>query len=123
MPPSPNIIAASMFSNHLKLFSSEGKAVPEKVAIFLDISLNKLAKAIGVDTLRAERLGPIAEQRLQELASALELVAQSLDGNISKARFWINTPNLHLGGSVPKTLILLGKYRKVVDFVNAVRDE
>src|SRR5437764_971535 len=100
---SENVVAASIFSNHLKLFTDEGAASPEQVADFLNISLNKLAKALGVDTLRAERLGPIGAQRLQELASTLEMVAQSLEGNVKKAQFWINTPNLQLGGAVPKT--------------------
>ena len=118
-----NSITKSQFSNYLGLFNEEGKALPSKTADFLDISLNKLAKALGLDTLRSDRLGPIGEQRVQELAATLEMVASSFGGNEKKAKFWINTPNFHLGASIPKDLILIGKYKKVYDFVVAARDE
>ncbi|MBX3022237.1 MAG: hypothetical protein KF799_11235 [Bdellovibrionales bacterium] len=121
--PVANEITASTFTNHLHLFTDEGKAKPSEVAGFLEISLNKLAKALGVDTLREDRLGPVATLRLQELASALEIVAQSFGGDRKKARFWINTPNLHLGAAIPKNLILIGRYKKLLEFVQAVRDE
>jgi hypothetical protein len=118
-----NIITESEFSNTLGLLTEEGKASPTETAEFLEISLNKLAKALGVDTLRQDRLGPMAEKKLQDLAVSLEVIAQSFGGNKTKARYWINTPNLHLGGAIPRDLILIGKYRKVVEFVEAVRDE
>ena len=112
-----------MPTNHLKLYTDSGEIQVEKVWDFLDASRAELAEALGFqpDQLRADRLTGKAKDRVEQLASALEFVSATFDGDETKTRFWIKTPNLNFGGFSPKQLIIRGKYKKVLDFILAAR--
>ena len=62
------------------------------------------------------------KERLKELAGAIEFVAETFDGDVNKAKRWINSPNLNFGGSSPKNLILKGRINKVTKFIYAAKN-
>lgn len=120
-----NEISRSKLKNHLGLFNEIGDVSVDKTVDFLDMSRTELASALNlsVDQIRPERLTGKAKERLEQLAVALEYVAETFDGDLRTTLFWIKTPNLNFGGFSPKQLILKGKSRKVIDFILTAKSE
>lgn len=118
-----NEVSKSTFKNILGLFDASGIVLVDETSDFLDLSRAELASAIGVtvDQIRPDRLSPKAVERLTMLAAALEYVAETFEGDITKVRFWIRTPNLNFGGISPFSLIMKGKYKKVIDFITSAQ--
>ena len=56
------------------------------------------------------------------MACALEFVAETFDGDRAKTLFWPNTGNPNFGGPDPKTLIISGRYHKVLKFILAAKE-
>ena len=119
-----NAISNSLLSNLLGLFSDDGMVDVEATRKFLKISKAELANAFGLspDQIRPDRMGTVTKNRISELASALEFVAETFDGEQEKTLFWINTPNPNFGGASPKKLIVEGRYHKVIKFVLAAKE-
>ena len=118
-----NAISNSLFQNLLGLFSDEGVVDVEATRKFLRISKAQLASVFGlsVDQIRLDRMGEVTKTRIDELASALEFVAETFEGDEKKTLYWLNTPNPNFGGTSPKKLILEGRYHKVVKFILAAK--
>jgi uncharacterized protein (DUF2384 family) len=118
-----NIISNSLLKNYLNFFDQEGEVKLDDLRIFLGVPKSELAKAFGMspDQLRDDRLSSKTEDRLKELAAALEFVADTFDGDVTKTRFWLNTPNPNFGGATPKNLILRGRYNKLLKFILAAK--
>ena len=118
-----NAISDSLLTNFLGLFSSEGEADVEATRKFLKISKAELAKVFGLspDQIRPDRMGEVTKSRVNDLASALEFVAETFDGDKEKTLFWLNTSNPNFGGTSPKKLIVEGRYHKVVKFILAAK--
>lgn len=118
-----NIISNSLIKNYLNFFDQEGDVKLEDLRSFLGVPKAELAKAFGMsaDQLRDDRLSSKTEERLKELAAALEFVADTFEGDVTKTRFWLNTPNPNFGGATPKNLILRGRYNKVLKFILAAK--
>lgn len=116
-----NAISKSIHQNRLGLFSADGSVQVERAVSLLDTSKKELAAALGLsfDQIRQERLTGKAKERVEQLATALELVAETFDGDLNKTLFWIRTPNFNFGGFTPRQLILKGKYKKVIDFIRS----
>lgn len=112
------------FKNSLKLYNTEtGDVDVDATARFLEITLADLAKIFGVtkEQIRPERAGQKTKQRIEQLTGALESVAEkSFEGDIAKTKFWLKTPNPHLGYISPRTLILKGRHSKVIKFIESV---
>lgn len=62
-------------------------------------------------------------ERLQEIANVCALVAEFFDGDANKTALWFKTPNPQLGNLSPRDMIRFGRYRKLLQFVLAARDE
>jgi putative toxin-antitoxin system antitoxin component (TIGR02293 family) len=118
-----NIISNSLLKNYLNLFDQSGEVKLEDIRSFLGVPKAELAKAFGMsaDQLRDNRLSSKTEERLKELAAALEFVADTFEGDINKTRFWLNTPNPNFGGATPKNLIVRGRYNKLLKFILAAK--
>lgn len=114
-----NQISDSLLKNQLGLFSSTGEVDVDRTAEFMDISRSQLTEIFGltVDQLRPDRMAPKTKDKIAELASALEFVADTFDGNVTRTKFWINTANLNFGGATPRDLILRGRHKKVLTFI------
>ncbi|MCM2280578.1 MAG: MbcA/ParS/Xre antitoxin family protein [Bdellovibrionaceae bacterium] len=114
-----NQISESLLKNRLGLFSETGEVDVERTANFMEISRKQLAEIFGltVDQLRPDRMSPKTKDKIGELATAFEFVAETFEGNVEKTKYWINTPNLNFGGAAPRDLILRGRHRKVLSFI------
>jgi len=116
-----NAISNSMMKNFLGLFTETGEVRVEETREFLKLSRIELANAFGLspDQIREERMATKTRERVTELATALEFVAETFDGDKAKTLFWLNTPNPNFGGSTPKNLILRGRFHKLLKFILA----
>jgi len=61
-------------------------------------------------------------ERLTEIATICELVAEHFDGDVAKTALWFRVPNPLLGNLSPRDQIRLGRYRKVLKFVFEARE-
>lgn len=116
-----NAISNSIMKNFLGLFTETGEVRVEETREFLKLSRIELASAFGLspDQIREERMATKTRERVTELATALEFVAETFDGDKAKTLFWLNTPNPNFGGSTPKNLILRGRFHKLLKFILA----
>lgn len=119
-----NAISRSALGNVLGFFTPTGDLKIDQVGEFLDISRAELAGAFGMnaDKLRPERMSTLTQERIKQLAAALEYVAETFDGDVTKSKQWINSPNLNFGGSSPKSVILKGRANKVIKFILAAKE-
>ena len=103
------------------LFDKTGGVKIDKFMEFMEISRTELASAFGLtgDQLRPKRIAPKTKEIIGELAGAIEHVAVVFSGNQEKTRKWFNLPNVHFGGSAPKTIILIGRFHRVKNFIYA----
>lgn len=120
-----NAISNSLSKNRLGLFAENGDVLVDKLADILDLAKTQLAEALNlsVDQIRQTRLTGKAKERVDQLATALEYVSETFDGDLKTTTFWINTPNLNFGGFSPRQLILKGKYKKVLEFILSARSD
>ncbi len=116
-----NAISNSIMKNFLGLFTETGEVKIEETREFLKLSKIELANAFGLspDQIREGRMAAKTKERVTELATALEFVAETFDGDKAKTLFWLNTPNPNFGGSTPKNLILRGRFHKLLKFILA----
>ena len=110
-------------SNRMKFFDKRGhlnqKTFFDFIENDLDIPKAQLANAFGFssDQLRVERMSKKTTESFSQLAASIEQVSNILSNNKDKTIAWFNIPNAHFGGSSPKELILIGKFRKIQNFI------
>jgi hypothetical protein len=64
---------------------------------------------------------PVAE-RLREIANIANLVAEFFAGDAQKVGLWFEIANPMLGNISPRTMIRLGKYKRLLSFVLQARE-
>jgi hypothetical protein len=64
---------------------------------------------------------PVAE-RLREIANIANLVAEFFAGDAQKTALWFEIANPMLGNISPRTMIRLGKYKRLLGFVLQARE-
>ena len=64
---------------------------------------------------------PVAE-RLREIANIANLVAEFFAGDVQKTALWFEIANPMLGNISPRTMIRLGKYKRLLSFVLQARE-
>ena len=110
-------------SNHLGLFAD---AMPNYKGIlsFLDFTKEDLSKATGVprSSIRdGDRMPKELQDRLLEIATVCELVAEYFKGDIEKSTLWFKMPNPSLGDVSPRDMIRLGRFHKLLKFIYDAR--
>jgi uncharacterized protein (DUF2384 family) len=104
----------------LSLFQQEGGTDYQKVVRLLDFKKNDVARAsnIAIQSVRYDhpRMPKILEDRLNEWAVALNLVAQFF-GDEQRTVLWFKTPNPLLGDMTPRDMIRIGRFRKLRRFI------
>ena len=102
-------------TNHLGLL---GKKVDLKKTVeFLSFKKEDVARAAGVskESVRYDDKTPTeVRERLMQIASVCELVAQHFNGDARRTALWFTVPNPLLGNVSPRDMIRLGRYQKVV---------
>jgi hypothetical protein len=113
-------------SNYLGLFGAgAGQPDLKKTVEFLEFKKNDVATAtnIPIQSVRFDaRIPAEAKERLTEIATVCELVAEHFHGDIPKTVLWFKVANPLLGNLSPRDQIRLGRYRKVLKFVHQARD-
>ncbi len=110
-------------TNYLGVFSEHPPAV-KKAVEFLEFKKADVAQATGVATALVRydsRASEMLRQRLEEIATICELVADHFAGDIAKAALWFRVANPMLGGASPRDMIRLGRYKKLLSFVLSAR--
>ena len=111
--------------DYLSLFSASGTDY-SRVVKLLDFRKNDVARAskIPLGSVRYDppKMPRILEERLNEWAVALNLVAQFF-GDEQKTVLWFKTPNPLLGDIAPRDMIRIGRFKKLQRFIQNALSE
>ena len=93
---------------------------PKRVSTFLNLKkadVSHLA-SVSVASVRYDRLIPVVvRDRLEEIASTINLVAKQFDGDPDKTTAWFKAKNPLLGDVSPRDMIRLGRYDRLRRFI------
>jgi hypothetical protein len=106
-------------------FAQNGQLDYRKVASFLDLTKHDLSRIadVGQSSVRFDDKIPAdLAQRLNEIANIANLVAEVFDGNAEKTALWFRTPNFLLGELPPRDMIRMGRYKRLLKFVQEARE-
>lgn len=118
--------AQSIFStvskkDHFSFFKNKEPDY-DKVVSFFDFKRDELAKATGVPTNNVRfdtRMPQELQERLQEWAVAVNLVAEHFGGDLQKTSLWFRISNPLLGNVSPRDMIRFGRFRKLLKFIQS----
>lgn len=120
---------ASLFNNIPKTdyfhFFKGGSPEPKKVLRFLDYKKQDLAVLTGVSekSIRFdERIPKEVEERMREWALAINLVGSYFQEE-EKTMLWFQTQNPLLGNLSPRDMIRLGRFKKLLHFIQSALAE
>ncbi len=102
-----------------------GKPDYDKITDLLGYRRNDVAAAIGLPAKKVrhdDKMPAELRQRLVEWATILNLVAEYFH-DVDKVALWIHTPNPLLGDLSPRDMIRLGRYSKLLKFVQSSLQE
>jgi hypothetical protein len=105
-------------------FYEHDALAPKKVADFLKMTKDDMAEAAGVPkgSIRYdERIPADVHRYFLELASACEVVAEVFKGDAIKTEMWFHTRNPLLGNVSPRDMIRLGRFGKLMRFIQNAR--
>ncbi len=116
---------SSVSNDYLNLFP-DGKVDGQKVVKFLNYKKQDVSVAtnIPVSSIRYEtnRIPSELEERLQEWATTINLV-EGFFKNSQKTMLWFSTPNPLLGSMSPRDMIRVGRFKKLLNFVQTALAE
>lgn len=98
----------------------------KSVSHFLDFDKNDLSKIAGVSeaTVRLDKKIPRQlALRLDQIANICSLVAEFFDGDPQRTQLWFHTANPMLGYVRPRDMIRLGRYERLLRYVQEARAE
>jgi hypothetical protein len=111
--------------DYLNLFPN-GIVDGQKVVDILNYKKNDVAIAanVPVTSVRYEphKMSCELKERLQEWAIALNLV-EGFFNDRQKTVLWFSIPNPLLGGMSPRDMIRVGRFKKLLNFVQTALDE
>lgn len=96
-----------------------------RVSEFLEFDANALSKIAGINKNSVrfdDRIPNLLKERLDQIANICSLVAEYFDGDAYKTALWFKTPNPMLGDVAPRDMIRLGRYKKLMKFINESRN-
>ena len=126
-----NLTHSSLFNSipdqdYCHLFTDDGSPNAQRVIDLLKYKKQDLAFAtdIPVKSIRYDEKMPAElRERLTEWATALNLVAGFFDKDINKTTLWFSTPNPLLGDMSPRDVIRVGRYKKLLKFIQTALNE
>jgi uncharacterized protein (DUF2384 family) len=121
--PSTDVFSTVANKDYLSFFPN-GKPQYKKIVDFLELKKAEVAKATNLQetVIRYdERMPQDLQDRLVQIASVCELVAEYFKGDITKTVLWFKTSNPMLGNMSPRDMIRLGLYKKVLKFILAAK--
>lgn len=121
---------ASFFSNVpstdiLGLFSEQGRPDARKITELLDYRRQDVSVATGVPVSKVRldnRIPREVLERVSEWGVALNLVGNFFK-NQQKTVLWFKTPNPMLGNVTPRDMIRMGRFKKLMVFIQTALKE
>lgn len=96
--------------------SFDAKLVPGFLGLKKD-DVSRLA-SVSVKSVRYDDAIPEqVRERLEEIASIINMVAQAFDGDADKTSSWFRARNPLLGDVSPRDMIRLGRYERLRKFI------
>ena len=92
----------------------------QEAAKFFGLDKKKVAKAAGVaeSSVRYdERMPTDLREFFMEIISVISVVSSQFKEDKEKTKLWFNMPNPMLGGVSPLQMILIGKHKKLIKFI------
>lgn len=105
-------------------FYEKNHVDPKKVTDFLDLTKEEISGATGVPkgSVRFDaRIPEELKRYITELAVACEKVAEVYGGDVIKTGMWFQTRNPLLGNISPRDMIRLGRFSKLMRFIQNAR--
>jgi hypothetical protein len=96
----------------------------KKVVDYLEFTNEDVAGATGVPKVSIrydEKIPKELKQRLLEIAVICELVAEFFQGDLKKTELWFRIKNPLLGNISPRDMIRIGRYQKLLKFIQNAR--
>lgn len=103
----------------------KGRPDGRKVVELLEYQKEDVSVAAGVPLSSVrydEKMPTELKERLYEWATALNLVAGFFNDN-DKTLLWFRVPNPLLGGLSPRDMIRVGRFKKLLKFIQTALDE
>lgn len=110
--------------DHLHLFKN-GEPDGKKVADFLKYKKEDVSVAanVPVSSVRYDKKMPLElRERLVEWATAINLVGNYFN-ETDKTVLWFQISNPQLGGMSPRDMIRVGRFKKLLKFIQTALDE
>jgi len=96
--------------------SFDAKRVPSLLGLKKE-DVSRLA-SVSVKSVRYDNAIPEqVRDRLEEIASTINMVAKAFDGNPEKTTAWFRARNPMLGDVSPRDMIRLGRYERLRKFI------
>jgi hypothetical protein len=111
--------------DYLHLFNKKGEPDVKKVIGCLDYEKKDISIATNIPTTSIrydEKMPAELKQRAMEWATALNLVAGYFRDQ-EKTLLWFRTPNPLLGDITPRDMIRIGRFPKLLRFIQTALDE
>lgn len=104
---------------------SNGKLDYKRTAELIKLNKTDLGKIAGIAKASVRFDSHIPEPvaaRLREFANIANLVAEYFSGDATKVGLWFELANPMLGNVSPRTMIRLGRYKRLLNFVMQARE-
>lgn len=115
----PVLFATVPYADYLQ-FGHGPSFNPKAVAELLGLKKQEVSKLAQVaeSSVRYDHDIPHkVRDRLEEIASIINMVAEAFDGDAPKTVLWFKTSNPMLGDVTPRDMIRLGRYDKLRKFI------
>jgi hypothetical protein len=125
MAPSQHALFNSVPERDVGKFFKNGEVDGQRVVEFLKYKKEDVAVASGVPvtSVRYDAKMPVdLRERMVEWATAINLVGSHFN-DIDKTMLWFQVPNPLLGGMAPRDLIRVGRFKKLLKFIQTALDE
>jgi hypothetical protein len=94
----------------------DAKRVPQLLGLKKE-DVSRLA-SVSVKSVRYDDAIPEqVRERLEEIASTINMVAKAFDGDVDKTTTWFKARNPLLGDASPRDMIRLGRYERLRKFI------
>jgi len=106
-------------------FFTKGNPDSPKVVSFLKYKKEDISIATGVPISSVrydEKMPTELKERITQWANAINLVGSYFQDE-NKTMLWFQIPNPQLGGYAPRDLIRLGRFNKLMKFIQIALDE
>ena len=113
-------------SDPLHFWAKRGGLDYSGVSKFLDFDKDELSKLAGVSrkTVRLDdRIPRELKERLEQMASICNLVAEFFEGDAAKTALWFRTANPMLGDVSPRDMIRYGRFKRLQKFILEARED